>query len=550
MKKSSFIEGTVIATTAIVLVKILGMLYVIPFYAMIGIKGSALYAYAYNIYIIFLDISTAGFPIALSKLINEYNTLGKMEAKVRTYYLGRKILIFISIGVFLLLMLFAKPIASLLLGDLRGGNTIADVTFVIRCVSFAILVVPFLCVSRGYLQGHKIIRVSSVSQLIEQVIRIVVILGGSYLVLDIFNLSLTSAIGVAVLGAFFGGIAAYIYILGKMRNYKKEIGLGVKYDRDSITDKEIIKKIFTYAIPFIITNGIASLYNFVDMTLILRTMNYLKFSALDVEFIASAITTWAPKINMIITSMAMGMTISLIPTIVSAYALKNWPEINNKINQALQVILFISIPMAVGISLLSKPVWSIFYGTGSQYGPIILSVSVFMCVLLNLYIVVGSTLQGLNKFKLVYKTTLFGFVTNALLDVPIMLLYNRIGIPPFLGALTASIIGYTVSVLIALILMKKEHQLNYNSTWKVFFKTLLPTGIMLIMVLITKSFIPLNLDSKLSCLIFISINAFIGAIGYILIAYKTGIIKSILGQKLIDKIINKITFGKIKSYNN
>jgi len=79
VKKSSFVEGTITATLAIVLVKILGMLYVIPFYALVGIQGSALYAYAYNIYIIFLDTSTAGFPLALSKLINEYNTLGKRK---------------------------------------------------------------------------------------------------------------------------------------------------------------------------------------------------------------------------------------------------------------------------------------------------------------------------------------------------------------------------------------------------------------------------------------------------------------------------------------
>ena len=62
MKRSSFVEGTLIATVAIVFTKILGMLYVIPFYAIVGVQGSALYAYAYNIYIIFLIMSTFHFP--------------------------------------------------------------------------------------------------------------------------------------------------------------------------------------------------------------------------------------------------------------------------------------------------------------------------------------------------------------------------------------------------------------------------------------------------------------------------------------------------------
>ena len=175
MKKSSFIEGTVIATIAIIITKILGMLYVIPFYAMVGVQGSALYAYAYNIYVIFLDISSAGLPVAMSKIIKEYNTLGMLDAKVRAYKLGKRVVNFVSVAAFICLFLFAGNIASLILGDLQGGNTINDVAFVIRCVSFAILVIPFLSISKGYLQGHNIINVSSISQVIEQVVRIAVI---------------------------------------------------------------------------------------------------------------------------------------------------------------------------------------------------------------------------------------------------------------------------------------------------------------------------------------------------------------------------------------
>ena len=97
MRKNSFIEGTIIATAAIIFVKILGMLYVIPFYAMVGITGGALYAYAYNIYVIFLDMSTAGIPIAMSKIISEYNTLGMIDAKTRAFKVGKKMISFISI---------------------------------------------------------------------------------------------------------------------------------------------------------------------------------------------------------------------------------------------------------------------------------------------------------------------------------------------------------------------------------------------------------------------------------------------------------------------
>ena len=132
LRKSTFIEGTVLATFCIVVTKILGMVYVIPFYSLIGPKGSALYAYAYNIYVIFLSISTAGIPMAISKMIKEYSTLKNFSAKKQTYNLGKKLIMSVSLLMFLILFCFSKPIAILILGNLEGGNTILDVSLVIN----------------------------------------------------------------------------------------------------------------------------------------------------------------------------------------------------------------------------------------------------------------------------------------------------------------------------------------------------------------------------------------------------------------------------------
>ena len=115
MKKNSFMEGTIIATLAIVVVKILGMLYVIPFYSIVGSSGGALYSYAYNIYLIFLGISSAGLPSAISKIISEYNTLEDKTAKNVAYKQAKNIiLIFASIS-FLLLFVFAPSIAKFII---------------------------------------------------------------------------------------------------------------------------------------------------------------------------------------------------------------------------------------------------------------------------------------------------------------------------------------------------------------------------------------------------------------------------------------------------
>lgn len=111
MKKDSFINGALIATIGIVLTKFLGVVYVIPFYAIIGESNIALYGYAYTIYNLFLALSTVGIPPAMSKLISEYNTLGFYNTKERAYKLGKTLLI--GLGIFLfLVMFFGAPIIA------------------------------------------------------------------------------------------------------------------------------------------------------------------------------------------------------------------------------------------------------------------------------------------------------------------------------------------------------------------------------------------------------------------------------------------------------
>ncbi len=549
LRKNSFVEGTLIATLSIVMVKIMGMLYVIPFYGMINTDAKSLYGIAYSIYSIFLDISSAGLPIAMSKIIKEYDTLGKIEAKERAYNIGRTIIMSIALVVFTILFLFAPQIAHVLVGNNTSGNSYATIAMAIRCVSFSLLVVPFLSVTKGYLQGHNIIGVSSASQVIEQIVRILIILTGSYFVIHVLHLSHTIAVCVAVTGAFFGAVAALAYIVVKLRKHKKEQQAKIKEKDTDITNKEIVKKIFSYAIPFIIIDTMFSMYAFVDMFLVLRTMGFLGFTGSQAQTISTYISTQSTKISIIISSLAMGMTTSLIPTIVSAFTLKNFEEVNNKLNQALQMIIMISLPMSVGLSLLCKPMWSIFYSIENPFGYHILSIGVFTALMCNLFMITSSTLQSLNKFKLVYKSSILGLLTNMLLDVPMMLLYNKIGIPPYLGASTASLIGYGTSTLYALYHLKKEHALSYGSTFNVIKQLIIPTISMVAIVILTKlvftNFIFNSYDNKMMCIVEIACVSILGALTYLFILFKTGTLERVFGKENLNKILRKITFNKV-----
>ena len=229
LKKNTFMQGAFIASMGIVISKILGIIYVIPFYAIIGEQGGALYGYAYNIYSIFLSLSTAGVPLAVSKIISEYNALGYYKEKEQAFKISKRLLSIIGIICFLILFIFAPVVAKLIIGDIQGGNTLSDIVFVIRVISFSILIVPILSVYRGYLQGHKYMTPTSVSQVLEQIVRVIIIIVGSYLTLKVFNLSLSTAVGVALFGATAGSICSYLYLVNKVLKEVKSIKLNMNY---------------------------------------------------------------------------------------------------------------------------------------------------------------------------------------------------------------------------------------------------------------------------------------------------------------------------------
>lgn len=537
MKKNSFVEGTFIATFAIIIVKVLGALYVIPFYRIIGESGGALYSYAYNVYNLFLNISTAGIPIAISKLISEYNTLEMYEAKERAYKLGRNIILIISVIAFFMLFVFSREFASLILGEIKGGNTLDDVSFVIKCVSFCLLIIPFLSVSKGYLQGHKYITPSSISQVIEQVVRIAVLLMGSYIVINVLNKSVTLGVGVSVFAAFVGGCSAYLYI--KIKMIKNKSAFPTKDTKDNVSNKEILKKILKYSIPIIIVSVATDIYSLTDMTLVVRTSYKLGYTAKEAELIASIISTWAPKICMIINAVAIGMGASLIPHMVSSYTKKDYTSSNKRFNEALRIIIVSTLPLAVGLAFLSEPVYTLFYGNNT-YGTLILRYTSISSFFASIYIVISLSLQSLNKFKTVYVSSIMGFLINALLDVPLMHLFNLMGLEAFYGAILATILGYVFSYIYSLTSLKRSMNFNYSETLDTIKKVFLPITLMFIVLVILNLFVKLPTNGIMRMCLVLGLYTLLGAFVYLGISYKTGLLYEVFGKDYVDNLLRKL----------
>ena len=421
MKKDNFLKGAFVATLCIILTKILGVIYVIPFYSIIGSKGIILYGSAYNIYAIFLNLSTMGLPLAISKMVSEYNTLDYQYTKKRTYKLAGNFMIITSIITSLILLIIAPLLArniikvnifeenSIPIGALgysgceqiSGKLMISGITQVIRVSSTAIIFVTLISMIRGYLQGMKYISASSISQVIEQFVRVVVIIFGSYLCMNVLNTSLSFAVSVAVFGATAGAIFAYLFLIYKKKKIPEVKNYIVKDEERKINDKFLFKKIVTYTVPFIVMELIGTSFQLVDMFTVVRTLTSYGYSGTDASSIMNIVTTLGTKLNVIVMAIANGIVVSLLPSLTSDYVKGNIETVKGKINKTLQIIIYLTIPMSVGLSFLAVPVWNIFYGN-SLYGPKVFMLSIFVAVFGSIFTNVVVIMQSLSRYKKMY----------------------------------------------------------------------------------------------------------------------------------------------------
>ena len=534
MKKDNFLKGAFIATVCLVITKILGILYVIPFYSIIGEKGSILYGCAYNIYALFINLSTVGLPLAISKLVSEYNTLKYYHLKQRSYKLASRIMIITAIITTLLLIVFAPNLAKYIIPDNNYGNTISDITLVIRVSATAIIFVTLISMIRGYMQGMKYIKASSISQVIEQLVRVLVIVFGSYIYLKLIGPHVSIAVSIAVFGATAGAIFALFYLLYKRKQIPKDDLKEIKESEKEVTNKQLLKKIIGYTIPFVVMGFIGASFELVDMFTVVRTLTSHGFETETAAVIMNIVTTLGSKLNVIITAVASGIVISLLPNLTGDFVKKNYTEVKNKINRTLQIVIYITIPMAVGLSLLAKPVWTIFYGN-SEFGPKVFMVSIFIAVFNSISSNIMIIMQSVNRYKGLFTGLILGFLFNAITNVPFMHLFYHLGLPIYYGNLFATMIGYTIMISISLYDLNKVFKVNYKETLKQFSITIISVIIMSLVIIGLKQLLPFNTNSRLKAILVVLIETIIGIIIYFIITYKTKSFQKIIGNGLFKR---------------
>lgn len=533
---SNLMKGTAILTMGMFLSKVLGLIYIFPFYAIVGEKNIALYQYAYIPYSIMLAIAISGAPIAVSKFVSKYNAMGDYQSGRKLMKSGILIMMMTGFAAFIVLFLLATPIAGLVIKSEEQVFTVEQIASVIRWVSFALIVVPFMSLWRGFFQGYDKMEPTAVSQLVEQIVRIVVLLGGSFLVVIVFKGKPETAISFAVFAAFIGAIGGLGVLYYYWKKYQPEFNL---LRSQSVTSTQlpmsnIYKEVITYSIPMVFVGVANPLFQLVDMLTFNGAMTSIGLAEVTDTYL-SMINFMTHKVVIIPVMLATGFSMALVPTITKYFTQGEYLALRHAMDKTYQILIFITLPAVVGISLLANEIYFMLYSE-SEMGATILAHYAPVAILFALFQVTAALLQGIDFQKWIVFSLLSGIFVKLALNIPLIRWLEAD------GAIVATAIGYSVSIIINMLVLRKT--LNYRSEMVVRRVMLiaLMTMAMAISVLIVHKLLELLMgpvDSKFSALLFSIICAGVGAAVYGFLSLRLGLAQKLLGERF-TRIMSKL----------
>lgn len=537
---NKLVRGTFLLTIATVITKVLGMLYLIPFYSIMGGEENlALYGYAYTPYTIMLSIAAAGVPGAVSKYVAKYNALGAYATSQKLY--RSSLIVMLSSGFIAFIALyFAAPfIAELQMLAAGGGEhrwSTEDITGIIRVVGVAVIIVPFMATWRGIFQGFESFGPTSVSSVIEQILRIAFLLGGSFVVIYMVGGSIQTANEIAVFAAFIGGLGSLATLWYFWRKRKHHIQKMVETDKTDydFSYREMYSEIVRYGIPFIIVGISIPLTMFIDQ---LTHNNGLAMGGVpasyhDAWFGMLNLTTH--KLVMIPTAFASAFAITILPFITKNFHKGKLDDVHHQIKLMILMLLFFAIPAALGMMILSAPLYTSFYSY-NEMGIKILLFYAPVSVVISLFSVTCSIVQGIDKQNLTLYVVLIMLAIKAAINIPLIMQFQTV------GAVMGTGIALSIGVLLNFYIIKKHGKFHFRSLFRPLAEIGLYSLVMLLVVEIIYYVFILNLDieQKLNSVIVLAIAVPVGGLVYLIISFRTGLADEILGARA-DKIRKKL----------
>jgi len=541
MAVSKFLKGTLLLTAATFLSKFLGMIYVIPFEYFVGDTGGALLSYAYTPYNILISFSTLGVPLAVSKFVSRYNSLGDYETGRRMLKSGLQFMAITGILAFLFLYFSAETIAPLVVSDQLNGNSIEDVAMVIRMISFALLIIPGMSIVRGFFQGYESMAPTAVSQVIEQIVRIAFLLIAVFLVIEVYNGTKATAVGFASFAAFIGALASVGVLWFYWRKRKPYLDSQVEEQETSynIPMKDLYKELLAYAGPFILVGIATPLYQLIDQVTFNRTMTEIGLGNIT-ETAYAAINLYGHKLVIIPVTLATGLSLALLPAITKSYTEDSPKQLYRQINQALQIIVLLILPAVVGMSLLSREAYATFYGVeGIDLKGALLAWYAPVALFYGLFTVTSSILQGLNQQRFAVISLGAGLLIKATLNIPFIHVFGA------KGAIFGTGLAVLTAVLLNLWKIRAAASFPYRQLLKRSLLVVILTVGMVIIVSITKWLLGIiglsHEQGQFSALMVLFICAGVGGLFYLWLTYQTTLLERVLGGRVsvLDRFLKR-----------
>lgn len=418
-KSNSFVMQAGILAAAGIICKVIGILYRSPLAAVIGDEGNGYYSSAYEIYTIILLVSSYSIPSAISKVIAQ-------RLALREYRNAQKIFR-CAIGYVVVVGGLASLFTFFGAGILVGGNSVP----VLRIFAPTIFFSGLLGVLRGYFQAHGTMVPTSFSQIVEQILNAVVSILAAFLLIkavagkDTTTQAVFGASGSAI-GTGAGVLIALLFMFGIFLLNREYINQKTKRDRSSqlLITGEVYKIIITMVTPVILSTFIYNCNTSLNLTIYTRIMEHVKgLSEVEAYTQYGLFSGKAKQIANIPIAIASAMSSAMIPGISGSFAQGDIAGTNRRIGTAIKTTMFLSIPSAVGLAVLAKPVTLLLYPQKASVDTVswllaALSISV---VFYALSTISNAVLQGIGKVNLPVVNAAVALVIQTVVLVPLLL---------------------------------------------------------------------------------------------------------------------------------
>lgn len=505
--------------------RLLGIVYLIPWYMWLGShreEANALFNMGYQIYANFLLISTVGLPTALAKQIAKYNVLKQEEV---SYYLVKEFFkLMLVMGVaFAGVMYLSAPF----LAEASGSKEL--LIPVMYSLVPPLFIFPAMSILRGFFQGHHDMRPYAISQIVEQIVRVVWILAATFYIMKLGSSDYLEAVVQSTFAAFVGMIASVgvlVYALWKQGYLNKLVH--AKKTAISVKASEVIMETLKEAVPIIILGMGLQLIQFVDQVTFIRVMEQITdYSNSELLKLYSYMVSNPSKITMLIIAISVSLGSVAIPLITEKFVQKDWKATADLISDNLQMLFIFTIPAIVGTVLLAKPIYTAFYGPSDSMAIPLFIANLLLIILQALFSVLSVVIQALfeNKKAILYFT--IGMLVKIVLQLPCIYLFQVYG----------SFVSTALGLLVMLYLF--YHRINqvvpfdkkliYKDTATISLISLVMGGIVWLVEWILTMFLPA--EGYISSALHVGISGFVGIVVFVLLTLKTRQLDKLIGAR-------------------